>query len=109
MDRIKELVVALGPLRTILLLSAFLCLVTVQTPGTIPQYEGFAAFTTLIMPVMAPLVVVLLLLDALMAQVFRVGGDPARNRHYLRIIWIHLGAATIVTLVWLPYYLAIFD
>lgn len=109
MERILATAASLGPLRVLLLLAAFASLVLVQTPGTPPQYQGWEAVPTLIAPVLAPLVVVILLLDSLMAQVFRAGGDPAHRGHFTRVILINLSAAFVVTLVWLPYFLAIFD
>lgn len=99
--------IALGSMRWFLVLCALVSLLLRPEPGTGIVTEGWALVPTLLAPVLAPLVVVLLLLDALMARVFMIDTEGAQRQHYRLAILVNVAPAVVVTVYWLPYYLAI--
>lgn len=97
----------LGPLRHALLLAVLICLVFVPEPGTRAVYEGWPLVGTVLIPVMAPLLFMLLLLDALMARLFLTGAGVDARRHYRTVILVNLLAAAALLIRWVPYYAAL--
>lgn len=63
--------------------------------------------TTLLAPVVAPLALMVLLLDALMARVFLTDAENGARKRWKRIILIDLIGAALLLLRWLPYYAAL--
>ncbi|ABI55747.1 hypothetical protein ACN2MM_02515 [Alkalilimnicola ehrlichii MLHE-1] len=104
---LSQRLIALGSMRWFLMLCALLCLVLRPEPGTGIITEGWALVPTLLAPVLAPLVVVVMLLDALMARVFMTDTAGPQRQHYRLAILVNVAIAVVVTLYWLPYYLAI--
>lgn len=97
----------LGPLRLTLLAAAALVIVFAPAPGTKAVYQGWALARTVLLPVLAPLVVMLLLLDALMARVFLSEAEGEARLRLRAAVWINLVAALAVVLYWLPYFIAL--
>lgn len=97
----------LGALRVALAAAALPLIVFATRPGTLPVYEGFAVLPTLLMPVLAPVVLMLLLLDALMARVFMFEKTGAERARYRRIVTVDLVLSAALTLAWLPFFRAI--
>lgn len=97
----------LGGLRVVLLVAVVILLILVPTPGTRAVYSGWPLITTLLVPVLAPLVFMLLLLDALMAWVFLTDAVGGTRRRWRAIVFINLIAAIVLLLRWLPYYAAL--
>ncbi|MCC5810804.1 MAG: hypothetical protein JJU06_10565 [Ectothiorhodospiraceae bacterium] len=100
---------ALGPLRAALLL--FTAVVIVLAPGgdTVPEYEGTGFFFTIVVPVMAPLFLSGLLLDALMSRVLMDGASGERQQQLRVVIRSELIAALVLVVVYLPYLISIFQ
>ena len=97
----------LGPMRIALVIMTVLDMALAPAPGTRAVYHGWPLVSTVLAPVFAPLMLMLLLLDALMARVFlsdAEGGDRARFRG---IIALNLGLAAVLILYWIPYYSAL--
>jgi len=97
----------LGPLRQALLLAVVAALVFVPEPGTRAVYEGWPLVGTVLIPVMAPLLLMLLLLDALMARLFLTDASGPARRHYQTVLAINLIGAVALVVRWLPYYAAL--
>lgn len=97
----------LGPLRLTLLAAAALVIVFAPAPGTKAVYHGWALLRTVLLPVFAPLVVMLLLLDALMARVFLSEAEGEARLRLRAAVWVNLLAAVAVVLYWLPYFIAL--
>lgn len=98
---------ALGPLRLALLAGVLIALAFVPAPGTRAMYEGWPLVGTVLIPVMAPLLFMLLLLDALMARLFLTDAAGPARRHYRMVLAVDLIAAAALLLRWLPYYAAL--
>jgi hypothetical protein len=107
MDRLGRWVRALGAMRLALLALALIGLIFVPPPGTRAVFTGWPMVTTVVTPVLAPLVFLSLLLDALMARVFSLdANEPTRRRLQIAIV-ANLTAAAILLIRWLPYYAAL--
>jgi hypothetical protein len=104
---VVERLAELGVLRLVLLGLALTCLVLMPPAGAAVGYSGWPLVTTVLVPVLAPLVFMVLLLDALMSAVFLADQrGPARAR-YARILAVDLVAAGLLLVFWLPFYLAL--
>lgn len=97
----------LGFLRLVVLAAVAVAVVLVPEPGTRAIYSGWPMVTTVLIPVLAPLLFMVLLLDALMARLFLTDAEGAARRRYRNIILINLLAAAALVLRWLPYYAAL--
>ncbi len=78
------------------------------SPGTPADYVGWGLWRTVIFPVLAPILLQVLLLDALMARVFMAGHTGQARLRYRRILILNLLLSAALTLWWLPYFLALF-
>jgi hypothetical protein len=97
----------LGPLRIGLLGLTLAVMLLAPRPGTPAVYSGWAMIPTLMAPVLAPILLQVVLLDALMSRVWMSAHAGAARERYRRILWINLGVALLSTLWWLPYFMAI--
>lgn len=97
----------LGPLRLALLVAALIALVFMPEPGTRAAYHGWPLVGTVLIPILAPLLFLLLLLDALMARLFLSGAPGEARRHYRTVILVNLLAAVALLIRWFPYYAAL--
>jgi hypothetical protein len=97
----------LGALRIGLLALTLAVMLLAPKPGTPAVYSGWAMIPTLMAPVLAPILLQVVLLDALMSRVWMSAHTGAARERYRRILWINLGVAVLSTLWWLPYFLAI--
>ncbi|MFL6648845.1 MAG: hypothetical protein ACJ8KO_12875 [Sulfurifustaceae bacterium] len=90
-----------------LLAAAGVALVLIPAPGTRPVYSGWPLVTTLLIPVAAPLLFLLLLLDALMSRVFLIDAEGLDRQRRKTAIIVNLLAAALLIVRWLPYYSAL--
>ena len=73
---------------------------------TSPDHLDAWRFTlVMFFPVMAPLALMTLLLDALMARVFLIDAQGAEQLRLRRILFAELTLAILLLLIWLPYFL----
>jgi hypothetical protein len=105
--RLRDIAAAIGPLRLILLVAAIALVLVVPTPGTKAIYQGWGLARSVLLPVLAPLMLMVLLLDALMARVFASDADGAARSRLRAIMWTNLTVAILLLLRWLPYYAAL--
>lgn len=104
---LQQAMQGLGPLRVMLIGLAVIVVVLSPSPGTRPILHGWGMFPTLIIPVLAPLTLMGLLLDTLMARVM-LGDKQGEDRDWARrAIRLNLAASAVLLVVWLPYFLAI--
>ena len=96
-----------GVLRSLLAIAAVLLIVFATSPNVAPVYSGWPFIPTVLVPVLAPLILMLLLLDALMGRVLMSdmrGDERARRRD---AVIVNLLLAVGLLLRWVPYYLAL--
>lgn len=96
-----------GALRIGLWLFALTVMILAPRPGTPAVYSGWELVPTLMAPVLAPILMQVLLLDALMSRVWMSAHTGAARERYRLILWINLGVTALTTLWWLPYFIAI--
>lgn len=98
----------LGVLRVLLLVCVALALVFAPAPGTPAQYTGGWQLTrTVLIPVLAPMLLMLLLLDALMSRIFMSDAEYHARRRLRTVMLVNLALALALLLYWLPYYAAL--
>ena len=101
---VKQLLVEMKPLR--IMLNGFAIILIIFRPevGTAISYEGWSMVNTLLFPVLAPLIFMLLMLDSLMTKVF-MAEKPAEVRERLRrILRVNLIIGFALLLYWLPFF-----
>ena len=96
-----------GALRAALIVGAFVDMLAAPSPGTPVVYSGVDLVTTLIVPVLAPILLQVLLLDALMGRVLMSSHTGAERARYRRIMIVNLVVAFALLLRWLPYFMAL--
>ena len=104
-----KLVTQLGPLRLMLVAMAIIAIFASLEPGTPAIYAGREFATTVLAPVLTPLVFMLLILDTLMSFVMMSAREGSERARYKVIIITNLLLALIMVFYWLPYYLALGD
>lgn len=97
----------LGALRIALFCFTVFFILVEPAPGSPPVTEGWALLRTMIAPVFAPLIMMLLLLDALMARVFMAEKEGEARLRFRRIVRTDLLFALLLLLFWLPYFMAL--
>jgi hypothetical protein len=107
LDGLRRSFALFGPLRAALVLGVVLLLVLRPAPGTPAVLSGWALVPTLVAPILAPLVLMTLLLDALMSAVFMTDKEGAARQRYRRLVAIDLVLACLTALWWWPYFAAL--
>ncbi len=102
-----NLIVQLGWLRLFLAIVAIIAIVATPTAGTLAVYAGWQMVPTLIVPVLAPLIFVLLLMDSLMSRIWMTDKDPQERKHFKLAIALNLLLALGMAISWFPYFHAI--
>lgn len=105
--RIAQRLGELGPLRWSLAVLVLAVLVLAPRVGTPAVMEGWRMFPTLIVPTLAPLVFLVLMLDALMARVHMTSVQGEALARYRRIVTVDLLLGLIVVVYWAPYFVAL--
>ncbi len=103
----KQLLIELKPLRIVLILCALLTVILQPEPGASPVYHGWDLVPTLLIPVLAPLLFMLLMLDSLMTTMLRSQSTGEEHARYGRVRNTVLVAGILVLLAWLPYFIAL--
>ena len=98
----------MGVLRVVLIALVILDMLASPRPGTAVVYGGWESVTTLILPVLAPILLQVLLLDALMGRVMMSSAKGAERARYRRIVVVNLLFGAALVLWWLPYFLKLF-
>ena len=106
--RSENLLRQMGVLRVVLIALVILDMLAAPRPGTVAVYSGWEVVTTLILPVLAPILLQVLLLDALMGRVLMSSAMGAERARYRRIMIVNLMFSVALVLWWLPYFLKLF-
>ncbi len=106
--RSENLLRQMGVLRVVLIALVILDMLAAPRPGTVAVYSGWELVTTLILPVLAPILLQVLLLDALMGRVLMSSAMGAEWARYRRIMVVNLMFSVALVLWWLPYFLKLF-
>ena len=104
----ENLLRQMGVLRVVLVGLAILDMLASPRPGTAAVYSGWEVVPTLILPVLAPILLQVLLLDALMGRVMMSSAKGAERARYRRIVTVNLVFSGALVLWWLPYFLKLF-
>lgn len=102
-----SILVKLRPLRVALIIMAILSLIFKAKIGAIVVYDGWPMIKTIFIPVMAPLITMVLLLDSLMATIWITQTSGAEKSRYKLILWCDLITAVIMLSIWIPYFMSI--
>ncbi len=97
----------LGPLRIALAVCAIIAIFSAPQPGMQLVLSGTEVITTLLIPVLAPLIFMGLLLDALMSRVKHIDADLEEKKRYKLIIIVNLALALTILITWLPFIVAL--
>ena len=97
----------LRPMRIILITAVLISMIFKPAPGTELVYEGWPVFTTLLLPVFSPILLMLLWLDSLIAKLWSTQTEGAEQKRYKMILRINLSLSLIFILVWLSYFQAL--
>jgi hypothetical protein len=97
----------LRPMRVFLLLTVLLSILFKPAPGTELIYEGWEVFTTLLIPVFSPILLMLLWLDSLIAKLWSTQTEGKEQKRYKMILRINLTLSFIFLAVWYPYFRAL--
>lgn len=96
-----------GFLRISLLLFVLIDTLARPLPGTTPDYESSHAMLQMMMIATAPILFMLLLLDAIMTLVYMSSMAAERKPAYRLILVTNLVVAIAFFLYWLPYFRAL--
>lgn len=97
----------LKPMRVFLIVCALLTIIFRPDPGTAVNYEGVEMFTTLLVPVVAPIFLMLLLLDSLMSTIWVTQTEGDEKKRYRNNIIINLAVVALMVYAWVPYIVAL--
>lgn len=107
-DGLRGLIQDLGFLRVALVIMAVLVMAGAPKPGTPMMLEGWGMWKTLLTPTLAPILFMVLMLDALMGRVLLGSAQGAERARYRRIVVVNLTTGIASLLWWLPYFMALF-
>lgn len=95
---------AFGVLRFALILFVIVDIIFRPEPGVRVSYEGWHIVSGLLAPVLSPILFMLLLLDCIMAMVYRSDKPVEVKARYLIIVYTNLGLAIFLFTYWLPFF-----
>ncbi len=95
------------PMRVALILLAVLSLIFKAKTGTPVSYEGWTMIETVFIPVMAPLITMVLLLDSLIAAIWLSQSTGEEKSRYWLILGCNLTTVIIMLVVWIPVFIAL--
>lgn len=96
-----------GAMRLVLFGFGVLSLLLAPDPGTPASIDGWGLVSTVLAPVLAPLILMVLLLDTMMSALFMSDKEGDARARYKTILLIDLIVAAVVFLYWLPYFVAL--
>ena len=99
---------SLGFLRISLLLLGILDTLIAPAPGTYAIKHGLEMIPTLIAPAAAPIIMMVILFDALMSKIRASDAEGEESKKFKHIMWSELAVVAFMVFGWLPYYLALF-
>ena len=103
----KTLLQHFGLLRTGLAALALILIVVAPEPRAPTVLEWPEIVPSLIAPATAPLVMMALLLDLLMARLFSADADDDERKRLKHIMWLNAGLIASLVVRWLPFFMAL--
>jgi len=97
----------LGPLRLMLGAATITIMLLRPASGSEAVYEGWAVFPTLLFPSLAPILFMLLLLDAMMSRLLMTSKEGSEKDRLQRAMWTDLAIAGLSLSVWYTYFSAL--
>lgn len=97
----------LRPMRALLICAVLISIIFKPVPGTEILYEGWPVFSTLLLPVFFPILLMLLWLDGLIAKMWSTQTEGDEQKRYKMILRIDLSLSIIFIIVWYPYFRAL--
>ena len=107
LKKFAQILRVFGVLRLSLVGLVFLDMALRPLPGTSPDYESTHAVIAMVASAMAPILFMLLLLDAIMTLVYMSSMEAERKRRYALVLIANLMLAGILLVYWLPYFRAL--
>lgn len=98
---------SLGLLRQLLIGMAIICLFVRPEPGTSIVLEGLQVIPTLITPASVPILVMVILFDALMSKIRASDSEGEEHIKFQKILRVELATVAILFITWLPFFMAI--
>ncbi|VAW92257.1 hypothetical protein MNBD_GAMMA23-290 [hydrothermal vent metagenome] len=95
------------PMRVVLISLAILSLIFKAKTGTPVSYDGWPMIETVFIPVMAPLITMVLLLDSLIATIWLSQSTGEEKNRYRLILGCNITTIIIMLTVWIPVFVAL--
>ncbi len=106
--KILNLLAGLGPLRIALVGTGLLVIVFHTSPEATVRYDTWGFIYTVLLPVLAPMVFMLLMLDALMSRVFMGDTeDVGEKQRFKSILLTNLITGAALLVAWAPFFLSL--
>jgi len=102
-----EILKKLRPMRVALLTFAILTMVFKAKVGTPISYDGWTMIETVFIPVMAPIITMLLLLDSIISSIWITQTTGNEKKRYKLILGCNLLMVIIMLSIWIPHFINI--
>lgn len=98
---------SLGLLRQLLIGLALLNIILRPAPGTPAAREGIEIIPTLISPAAAPILIMVILFDALMSKIRASDAEGKEREKFTKILRVELATVAIMLIAWFPFFSAL--
>ena len=98
---------SLGFLRLALIVLAIINILLRPSPGASVARAGLEIIPTLIAPAVAPILLMVILFDALMSKIRASDTQGEEQIKFTRIMLVELATAIILVIAWFPYFIAL--
>lgn len=105
--KVQGLLGQLRPLRAVLILAAIIAILGRPGIGEPVVYSGWGMVTTLLIPVLAPLIFMLLMLDALMGMVWMSEAAGEEKKRLRLVVRVDVIVGLLLLVYWLPFFIAL--
>lgn len=103
----KSVLIDLRPMRVVLYLVVLISMIFKPEPGAEVIYEGLPMVSTLLIPVLAPILLMLVWLDSLIAKLWSTQTEGKEQSRYKMILRTDLILSIVFIIVWIPYFAAL--
>jgi len=103
----KSILAILGPLRAMLAASTLILVALRPFAGGRVIYTDWHILPTMVVPALVPIFFFVLLLDMMMAAVFRSSADDAGQARFTRVLYIEAALVVLLLAAWLPFFLSL--
>lgn len=93
------------PMRVVLISLAILSLIFKAKSGTPVSYDGWPMIETVFIPVMAPLITMVLLLDSIIATIWYTQTSGEEKSRYKLILICNALTVFVMLSVWIPFFI----